>query len=366
MTIQQKGAVKNSYISDLQEGQQIDDVFVVSRANLLETKAGKPYLALALMDKSGEIEARIWDQAQRFADHAVAGNFVHVQGQAKSFRESLQLTLGFLEQIPADTAPMEAFMPASPRPRAEMEAELDALIASFTDPGLRELLEKIFSGKTRELFCLAPAAKKMHHAYLHGLLEHTLSIAGLADKTASYYEALDRDLLLSGVLLHDLAKIKEFSFSAPPFDYTTQGRLLGHLMLGCEIVVKAAENVADLQRERLDQVLHLILSHHGQYDFGSPVLPMTRESLILHHLDDMDAKMQYCDKLVEGMEEDGWTDYQRPLERFLYLQASGEKKSSRSDESPPPQTNRDAPPVQENPAEKKSPQQRIGKQQRLF
>jgi 3'-5' exoribonuclease len=195
------------------------------------------------------------------------------------------------------------------------------LLTSIQDAGVRNLLQKIFSGETLERFCTAPAARKMHHAYLHGLLEHTLSVCGLAGRIADHYPSIDRDLLLAGALLHDIAKIKEFSYERPPFDYTTQGRLLGHLVLGSTMVMQAAQGIRELSSERLDQVVHLIVSHHGRYEFGSPVLPMTREALLLHHVDDMDAKMQYCDDLAEQMEEPGWTDYQRPLERFLYLQS---------------------------------------------
>lgn len=322
---------KKVFISELQEGQQVRDLFLVARKNLAETKAGKPYLAMTFMDRTGEIEARVWDNAAGFDSHAKVGNYVLVQGTAKSFRDQLQLGVVFLEQVDPQIISLADFMPASKRSVAEMQAELAGTIASVADPDLQQLLAKIFSGNTLEQFSTAPAAKRMHHAYIGGLLEHTLSVTGLAEKIADHYPALDRDILITGSLLHDLAKIREFSFAALPFDYTDQGRLLGHLVIGVDMVRRAAVGIDKLSLQRLDQVCHLILSHHGRYEFGAPVLPMTQEAILLHHLDDMDAKMNYTDQLREKMTEPGhqWTDYQRPLERFLYLQpmtATGEKQ----------------------------------------
>lgn len=313
---------KKQLVAELQEGQQVRDIFLVARKTLAETKAGKPYLAMTLMDRTGEIEARVWDNAAGFDDHAAVGNYVLVQGTAKSFRDQLQLGIVFLEQVDAQSVSPADFMPASRRPVAEMQAELQEYIASVSDGGLQELLLAIFTGDTLDQFSTAPAAKRMHHAYLGGLLEHTLSVTGLAVRIADHYPGLDRDMLLTGALLHDLAKIIEFSYAAPPFDYTDQGRLLGHLVLGVDMVRRAALPIQGLSPERLDQVCHLILSHHGRHEFGAPVLPMTQEALLLHHLDDMDAKMNYTDQLREKMTDPGyqWSDYQRPLERFLYMQ----------------------------------------------
>jgi len=316
------GQNKEIFIAELQEGQQVRDIFLVARKNLAETKAGKPYLALSLMDRTGEIEARVWDNAAAYDSHAQVGNYVVVQGTARPFRDQLQMGVVFLEQVSSSAVNPADFMPASKRPVAQMQAELEGYIASVTDLSLQQLLAKIFSGDILEQFQTAPAAKKMHHAYLGGLLEHTLSVTGLADKLAAHYPELDRNILIAGALLHDLAKIREFSYDSPPFDYTDQGRLLGHLVLGVDMVRQAAAGINDLTPQRLDQVCHLILSHHGRHEFGAPVLPMTQEALLLHHVDDIDAKMNYTDQLREKITEHGyqWTDYQRPLERFLYLQ----------------------------------------------
>ncbi|RJX24570.1 MAG: HD domain-containing protein [Desulfobulbus sp.] len=312
---------KTLYITDLKEGQQLSDLFLVSKKNLAETKSGNPYLALTLMDKSGEIEARAWENAARLDALAEVGRIVAVEGQVKAFRDQRQLNITGMQPVAEGAVDLAHFMPASKRPVSEMQAELAQCIASVTDPGLRKLLAGLFRGKLLEEFSRAPAAKMMHHACLGGLLEHTLSVAGLALKICEHYEQLDRDLLLAGALLHDLGKVREFSYSSLPFDYTDQGRLIGHLVLGAEMVRSQAEHVPALAPQKLEQLLHLILSHHGRFEFGAPCLPMTSEAILLHHLDDMDAKMELINRLSEQVEGDGyqWSDYQRSLERFLFL-----------------------------------------------
>lgn len=326
---------KKLFISGLQEGQQIRDFFLISRKNLAETKAGKPYLAMSLMDKTGDIEARVWENAQQLNDMADVGDIILVQALVKSYQNTMQLGVSTLQKATQEQVFLADFMPASSRSGQEMQQELTALMRSLSDTGLQKVLQVLFSGELLEQFSTAPAAKKMHHAYIGGLLEHTLSVAGMAVKAAEHYPTLDRDLLIAGALVHDIAKTREFSFSSLPFDYTDAGRLLGHLVLGVEMVQKAAQDVHELPRARVDQLAHLILSHHGRHEFGAPVLPMTPEAILLHHLDDMDAKMNYIDQLREQQGAPGWSDFQRPLERFLYLQPL----SAQMEQHPPPMEN---------------------------
>ena len=311
--------MKKQFVNALQEGQRVQDLFLLARKNLAETKAGKPYLSLTLMDRTGEVEGRVWDNAVALDQAAEVGDIVLLQGMAKPYQQNMQLIISHLEKQAPDQVDLADFMPASPRSIKEMRHELAATIQSVTDTGLRQLLERLFSGSLLEQFCTAPAAKKMHHAYIGGLLEHTLSVAGMADKTCKHYGGLDRDMLVCGALVHDIAKTREFSYQALPFDYTDPGRLLGHLVLGVEMVREAARGLESVTPETMDALCHLILSHHGRHEFGAPVLPMTPEAIMLHHLDDMDAKMNYMAQLRDNMDGPGWTGYQRPLERFLYL-----------------------------------------------
>lgn len=329
---------KQHFVKDLKSGQQFEDVFLVARKNLAETKAGKPYLALTLMDKSGEIEARLWDNALNFADQAEEGNFIRVQALAKSYRDQVQLNLEHLQRVERAELEMQDFVLASARASEDMLDELKRYIAMIEDEQLKNLLQTIFQGETLERFQQAPAAKKMHHAYLGGLLEHTLSVTGMALRTAEHYPSLDKDMLLAGALLHDLAKIDELDYSSPAFQYTDRGRLLGHITIGVEMIRQAAGEMETqgqkIPEERLDLLTHIILSHHGQLMFGSPVLPMTPEAILLHHLDDMDAKMNHMDSLRAKMESSGWqwTDYQRHLERYLYLRGEGSNNPERSED----------------------------------
>jgi 3'-5' exoribonuclease len=357
---------KKVFVAQLSAGQQLQEVFLVARKSLAETKTGKPYLALGLMDKSGEIEARIWENALQFDAQAEEGDFVLVQAIAKSFRDQLQLGVSSLQRVEENTVNLADFMPASARSLAEMAGELDAVIESINDKGIKALLREIFQGDTLERFQRAPAAKKMHHAYVGGLIEHTLSIVGMAEKTAAHYPLLDRELLIAGTLLHDIAKIEEFDFARPPFGYTDRGRLVGHLVMGVEMVRKAAEKITDLAAERVDQLLHIILSHHGQLAFGSPVLPMTPEAIILHHLDDMDAKVNYMEGLRGKMEGEGWqwTDYQRPLERYLFLRATSSE--ARDTEVLEEQLGGDSSPENDSSSPSGPPQSLAHRQRSLF
>jgi len=326
---------KTIFISDLAEGQQIHDLFLVSRKTLGETKTGKPYLALSLMDRTGEIEARIWDNAAHFDTLAETGQIVAVEAQVKAFRDQLQLSISALTPLQDDEGLLSDFIPASKRSVKEMKQELAGLIKDIADRCLHPLLAALFQGEVLRQFSKAPAAKQMHHAYLGGLLEHTLSVAGLAVRLADHYPALDRDLLVAGALLHDLGKIREFSFTTAPFEYTDSGRLVGHLVLGSEMIRQEAAKIPDFPAERLDQLVHLVLSHHGRHEFGAPCLPMTAEAILLHHLDDIDAKMNYIDRLSEQVAPESyqWSDYQRPLERFLLLKGP----ASAPDEQTPPE-----------------------------
>ena len=361
---------KKIFIAQLIAGQPFQDVFLVSKKSLAETKAGKPYLALGLMDKTGEIEARIWDNALQFDAQAEEGNFVLVQAVAKPFRDQMQLGVNALQRVVDSAVDLADFMPTSARPLVEMATELDAVIQGIVEPSLRALLRAIFQGETLARFQRAPAAKKLHHAYIGGLIEHTLSIVGMAEKAANHYPLVDRDMLIAGALLHDLAKIEEFDFARPPFGYTDRGRLVGHLVLGVELVRKAMDQVDGVSTEQVDQLMHIILSHHGQYGFGSPVLPMTPEAILLHHLDDIDAKMNYMAGLQAKMSGSGlqWTEYQRHLERYLYLRAGGVEEESTTMQGDVPEEAREVdtvpPPEPVTPprAKKAAPQ----RQQTLF
>ncbi len=312
---------KTTYVNELKEGDRVDDLFLVKSARQGETRAGKPYLIVTLMDRSGEISGPVWDGVERVGQICQPGTFVHLTASVGSYRDQLQLKIDKVLKVDSREVDTSAFTTACEGDRDSMALEVQSIIHSVENPFVRRLLGNIFGGETWELFQEAPAAKAMHHGYLGGLMEHCLSMAKLADLISSHYRGVDRSLLIAGVMLHDIGKLKELAMDKGLIEYTDSGRLKGHLVMGSEMVAEAAAQIDDFPTGLLQQVQHLILSHHGQLQFGSPTVPMTVEALLLSQIDDMDAKMNMMEQLRRKMKKAGyqWTDYQRSLERFLFL-----------------------------------------------
>jgi 3'-5' exoribonuclease len=313
---------KKIFVNQIKEGQAVDDLFLVKEMSRAETRSGKPYLILTLMDRTGEIGGRLWENADAFLGACEPGSLVQVSGQAQAYRGTLQLKVDTVLQADKGAADKELFLQTSKKNIAAMAGEITAIAQGVKNPFYRKLLLKFFADSTFFLeFQQAPAAKLMHHAYLGGLLEHTLTIAKLADMIAGFYPTLDRDLLVTGVLLHDIGKTRELAFDSFPFEYTVRGRLLGHLVIGVEMIQEKINTIADFPEDLATRLQHLILSHHGRYEFGSPALPMISEAFVLNFLDDLDAKLNFLGRLEEQAPEPGyqWTDFQRTLERFLYV-----------------------------------------------
>ena len=313
---------KQKYIDALREGDRIDDIFLVRSSRLGETRAGKPYLILELTDKSGDIGGPVWDNAERFVETCRAGNFIKVRCQVQSYREKLQLRIEEIVPVAKENVDLSDFVPASDHDIGEMASEIKAIIASLDKGYIRSLIEGILGQEEIwKAFLHAPAAKGIHHAYAGGLLEHCLSMAKLADFLSSHYVGIDRALLLAGALLHDIGKLKELEEDVGLVDYTVAGRLKGHIVIGCELVAREAERIDGFPEELLVQLQHLLLSHHGKLEFGSPVLPMTPEAFLLSYIDDMDSKMNLFEQLRKKQKqgETGFSDYQRSLERYLYV-----------------------------------------------
>jgi 3'-5' exoribonuclease len=313
---------KKLFIHTLEEGQQVDDLFLVKSVRLAETRAGKPYLSLVFADRSGDIGGPAWDNAEALEKICIPGQVVRVRGAVQTYRDKLQLRVDHIEAADQTHLKMENYMAASSRNPASMESELDQRLSEIEDPFLRKLLYKIFhETEVGERFKHAPAAKGIHHAYRGGLLEHSLSMARVASLLADHYRTVDKDLVIAGALLHDIGKTVELQSEVGVIDYTDIGRLKGHVVIGSEFLAGAAAEIEDFPREVLVHLQHLVLSHHGKQEFGSPVVPMTAEALMLSFIDDMDAKMSLVDQLSAKLKADGptWSDYQRSLERYILL-----------------------------------------------
>jgi len=297
-------------IAEPGEGEPFTACYAVELKSLLLTKDDKPYLRLRLTDASGTIEARIWDDADQIDTWIDEGAYVGVRGRINSFRGQRQLRVDEIRPLEVGPGDLQHFLPTTPYDLEELEGRLDQIIDSVGDLHLRELLVRLVGreSETGRAFRRAPAAKRNHHAYIGGLLEHTLSMTELADLIARHYhEDVDRDLLIAGAILHDIGKIEEIELSGG-FPYTDPGKLLGHILLGIELVRETAKEIEGLTEERLTLLLHLIASHQGKYEWQSPRIPHTLEALILHFVDDLDAKVNQVTRLIRSVET-GWSPY---------------------------------------------------------
>ena len=311
--------MKEIYVSDLQPNQIITSTFLVQAKDVRFKKTGEGYLSLSLSDKTGEVEAKIWENVEEFAPLFERDDFIKVKGAVQVFRKKPQLTVHKLRRLEETEVDLGDFFPQSARDPEEMWQELEAVVAAVQNPHLGALLSKIIgdpeiAARLRQ----APAAKSLHHAYIGGLLEHILSLCRVAKLVLQNYPGLDEDLVIAGVLLHDLGKIYELSY-ARSFGYTSDGQLLGHMILEIEILHKKLADMPDFPRPLQTLLEHLIISHHGQYEFGSPKLPMFPEALLLHYIDDLDSKLQGMQTLIakEAALEGDWTGFLPSLGRPL-------------------------------------------------
>lgn len=314
---------KGAYIRELPETGAVTGIFCVAEKRLLQTKNGSPYLALTLVDNSGEVEARLWEDVSDLAQLFEKGDFLHIKGECHKFRDAIQIKINHFEPIPVNQVDPQDFLPSADADLEDLWQEFVKCSRRVKEPALAILLHTMIKdAKFKQLVSTAPAAKRMHHAYLGGLLEHTVSVAKLAMQVSKHYTHLDKDLLLAGALLHDIGKIRELSYDKPPIDYSDEGRLIGHLVLGTQEVDHYAKiGGIDLNSKILTSLKHLILSHHGQREYGAPVLPMMEEGVVLHLIDDMDAKLNYLKGLklsLDGTEQQ-WTQYQRIMDRYFFL-----------------------------------------------
>jgi len=319
---------KGIFIKDIQPSDRIEGLFCVSSKRDLETRNGAPYIGVTLVDRTGEIEGRIWDRVDAMGAVFSQGDYVWIRADSQKFRDVTQLKIVDVRPVDSDSEEPELFLPVTPVDRDELWKEFMKFVRGIRSADLGKLLRAMFGNRRLAAsFMDAPAAKKMHHNYIGGLLEHSVSVARLAHAVCGLYRHLDRDLLVAAGLVHDIGKIDEFSYRRPPIDYTDSGRLVGHTVLGIEILDRFLKG-QDLEdsSEQIVALKHLILSHHGRQEFGAPVLPMMEEAVILHLIDDLDAKINYLGALKKDISESGrgWTAYQRLFERYFFLGRSAE------------------------------------------
>lgn len=341
------------------EGKTVTDFFAVAQKQFSRKRDGAAYLSLRLTDRTGQCEARMWDDFEACAETFEAGEIVKAQVEVSGWNGRPQLTIKRLRRAAIEEYSLADFQPHTTLSIEELWTRLIAYVDSFTEPFLQRLIRSFLDdAEIASLLRAAPAAKYLHHAWIGGLLEHIVSLLGLCERVLPHYPEVQRDLVMTGAILHDIGKLEELRWSLT-FDYTLEGQLLGHITLGIAMIEKRIAAIPDFPPRLRLMVEHIVLSHHGKLEFGSPKLPMTREAILFNYLDDLDAKMYSVRTELERSAQNGrgpeeMTDWVRSLERplldsraFLDSRASlGEAGKERAIESGGEVTN-DALPVEE-------------------
>ena len=339
--------MKEFFISECsqQENKVITSSFVVVSKQVKPKKTGEPYLALTLGDRSGQIEAKMWDNVEEFIDTFDQDDFLKIKGLINKYKNRFQLTIHKLRRMQEGEIDFADYLPKTKKNIDELWASLLEFVASLQDPNLKALVELFLADpEIADRYRVSPAAKTLHHAYIGGLLDHVVSLFRSCDLMCRNYPQVNRDLLLTGAFLHDIGKIHELTYNRS-FSYTTRGQLLGHMIIELEMLQAKLEHLPEFPDKLKTLLEHLIISHHGQYDFGSPKLPMFPEALVLHYLDDLDSKMEAMRAHFEreAESEGPWTTYNaslgRPLlnsEKFLRPEPAPEEPAA--DAEPESQT----------------------------
>jgi len=339
--------MKSPYVSELQENSTPSISLLVQSKEIRQKKTGEPYLSLTLSDRTGDIDAKMWDNVAEVLNLFERDDFVRVKGLVQIYHNRIQLVIHRLRPMTDSEVDFTDFFPASKYDPAVMWEELRGHVNGISNPHIRGLLNAILDDEeiARRLR-LAPAAKQIHHAFLSGLLEHILSLCRLSKQVSPLYPFIDCDLMIAGCVLHDIGKIRELSYDRG-FSYTAEGQLLGHMVIGLHIVADKLRAFPDFPAPLRTLIEHIIISHHGQLDFGSPKVPQFAEALLFHYLDDLDSKMECTRALLERDQTPGnFTNYSNALDRGMLRKANYlDPAASRKPAEPPP-----APPLsQPNP-----------------
>jgi 3'-5' exoribonuclease len=309
--------MKSPYVGTLVPNETVTASFLVLSKDIRQKRTGEPYLTLHLSDRTGDIEAKMWDNVAEVMHTFDRDDFVKVKGLVQVYQNRHQFTVHRLRRLQDHEVDFGDYFPCSERDPEEMGRELQAILDGIQNPHLHELLQAIFAdSEIIRRYKIAPAAKSIHHACRGGLLEHVLSLCQLCRLVAGHYKDIDLDLLLAGALLHDIGKIEELSYQRS-FGYSTSGQLLGHIVIGLRIVGDKAGQIPNFPPKLRTLLEHMILSHHGELEFGSPKLPLFEEALLLHHLDNLDSKIETMRNALkrEAPIEGEFTGWIGPLER---------------------------------------------------
>jgi len=308
---------RHIWVKDIKEEDDVKGCYLVKEKRLGTTRAGKPFLNLILADRTGELECKVWERAETLSSLFQDSDIVDVTGRAGAYRGQIQITVSDL-RVPDREIDPAIFLEATPGDLSGMMKSLRKILSTIKNSHLKALIERFLNdGNFVSQLKKAPAAKNFHHSYLGGLLEHTLSVCQIAEQVADHYPQMDRELLVTAAFLHDIGKIREFGYDLN-IDYSNEGRLLGHLVLGVAMVDEKLVELKNFPQELALRLKHMILSHHGEYEFGSPKRPKFLEAFALHLLDDLDAKINGLGRfMAKDRQEGAWTDFNRLFGRHF-------------------------------------------------
>ena len=302
------------YLKDLREGDMLSETYLCKSKQVFQTKAGKSYYSLILQDKSGTLDGKIWDLGPGI-DHFESMDYIRVDAQIVSFQNALQMNIRRVHKCHEGEYDPREYMPCTDKDVKEMYQELTCYIKSMKNEYLRTLASNYFieDKAAAKAFANHSAAKAVHHGFIGGLLEHTVGVTRMCDYIAKNYPVVNRDLLLTAAMFHDVGKVQELS-TFPENDYTDAGQLLGHIYIGAELVGKLASEIPGFPEKLKHELMHCILAHHGELEFGSPKKPALVEALALSMADNLDAKLETMKELFDGTEEKGWLGFQKLFE----------------------------------------------------
>lgn len=305
-------------IKDIKEGELIDDIFLTKEKRLNTTKNGSPYLSVRFVDNTGEIDAKLWDDVDIYHNIFKKEDFVKVKGKAINYQGAKQIQIKQIQKIDDSEVNLTDYLQTSGRNPDEMIRELRKMIDKIKDMHISRLLNLFYEDAVFiNLFKTAPAAKSNHHAYIGGLIQHTLEVASLCEDTAKYYPEINPDLLIAGAILHDIGKIYELKYSKT-LGYTDEGGLIGHITIGVEMIAEKIKMIDGFPHKFEMLIKHMILSHHGHYEYGSPKRPKILEAIMLYYIDEMNAKLDMFKKALNEDGNDNWTVYNKFFERYLF------------------------------------------------
>ena len=323
------------WIKEIQEEEKVSGCYLVKEKKLLKTRNGKHFLNLTLSDRTGEIPAKVWDRAEALSSLFQKGDIIQVVAHAGSYRDQIQITVSELDPVKGKPDP-EIFLESTGEDPSEMVRSLRQILRGVEDVHLKGLIDSFLGDrKFMARFRKMPAAKSFHHSYLGGLLEHTLSVCRMAIQVTAHYPQLNGDLLITSAFLHDIGKIKELGYDLQ-INYTDEGRLVGHVVLSVTMVEEKLRGLKAFPEALAIKLKHLILSHHGQYDFGSPKEPKFLEAFALNLIDDLDAKINGLGRFMERDRQEGtWTEFNRMFGKYFM---KGEMQPTRKKPEEHPKT----------------------------